>query len=117
MSVSPCHMFFFSSHDLYTILTYIWVAEISFDGVLLSFYFDVLGKSSYEPATKWTNGMKNCTVGDQPSYLFGDVELQNANLACNSTNFPNNIALGWIGVARQLFLNKDEGELIFFSFT
>ena len=60
--------------------------------------------------------MKNCEDADQPSYLFGNVELQNANLACKSIDIQNNIALLWIGVARQKYLNKDDGELIFIQF-
>ncbi|XP_078309858.1 uncharacterized protein LOC111110221 isoform X2 [Crassostrea virginica] len=67
------------------------------------------GNSSYGPATEWTKAMKNCEDADQPSYLFGNVELQNANLACSSIDIPNNIALFWIGVARQKYLNKDDG--------
>ena len=80
------------------------------------FYFDVLGNSSYESATEWTKAMKNCKDGDQPSYLLGNVELQNAYLSCNSIDITNKIALFWIGVARQKYLNKDDGELIFIQF-
>ncbi|XP_022302966.2 uncharacterized protein LOC111110661 isoform X2 [Crassostrea virginica] len=68
-----------------------------------------IGNSSFGPGTGWTQAMKNCKDTEQPSYLFGNVELQNANLACNSLEFSNNIALFWIGVARQMYLNKDDG--------
>nr|XP_022302966.1 uncharacterized protein LOC111110661 isoform X2 [Crassostrea virginica] len=68
-----------------------------------------IGNSSFGPGTGWTQAMKNCKDAEQPSYLFGNVELQNANLACNSIEFSNNIALFWIGVARQMYLNKDDG--------
>ena len=79
-------------------------------------YFYGLGNSSFGSATEWTKAMKHCKDAEQPSYLFGNVELQNANLACNSIDIPNNIALFWIGVARQKYLNKDDGELIFIQF-
>ena len=84
--------------------------------LIFFFYFDGLGNSSFGSATEWTKAMKNCKDAEQPSYLFGNVELQNANLACNSIEFSNNIALFWIGVARQKYLNKDDGELIFIQF-
>ena len=84
--------------------------------LIFFFYFDGLGNSSFGSATEWTIAMKNCKDAEQPSYLFGNVELQNANLACNSIDIQNNIALFWIGVARQNYLNKDDGELIFIQF-
>ena len=100
---------------------YLFFKESCFRQTMIFFFsnfcFDGLGNSSYGPATEWTKAMKNCEDADQPSYLFGNVELQNANLACSSIDIQNNIALFWIGVARQKYLNKDDGELIFIQFT
>ena len=95
---------------------YFFSKKIFQTNLIFFFYFDGLGNSSFGPGTEWTQAMKNCKDAEQPSYLFGNVELQNANLACNSIEFSNNIALFWIGVARQMYLNKDDGELIFIQF-
>ena len=54
----------------------------------------------------WTEAMKTCEAG----YLFGDVDLQNAYLACRKSVLHSNVSLGWIGVAKQPYRSEDIGE-------
>ena len=59
---------------------------------------------------KWIKAMMDCKSANKPSYLFGDMDLHNAEAACNQEFIPNNFQVGWIGVARQKYVNKDDGK-------
>ncbi|XP_078340571.1 uncharacterized protein LOC111106908 [Crassostrea virginica] len=58
----------------------------------------------------WIDAMKHCKSANEPSYLFGDINLHNAAAACNQTSInPNYFGQMWIGVAGQTYFNKDDG--------
>ena len=58
----------------------------------------------------WIDAMKHCKSANEPSYLFGDINLHNAAAACNQTFNPNYFGQMWIGVAGQTYFNKDDGK-------
>ena len=59
---------------------------------------------------KWIEAMKICKSATKPSYLFGDIDHHNAAASCNQTFIPENSGPRWIGVARQQYVNKDDGK-------
>lgn len=59
--------------------------------------------------------MMDCKRANRSAYLFGDIDFQNAKIACNKTFYPQRVELNWIGVARQFYLNKDEGKHFHFN--
>ena len=61
-------------------------------------------------AGKWIKAMMDCKSANKPSYLFGDMDLHNAEAACNQAFIPKVFEVGWIGVARQKYVNKDDGK-------
>lgn len=59
--------------------------------------------------------MMDCKSANPPAYLFGDIDFQNATVSCKKTFIQNDPDLRWIGVARQFYLNKDEGKHFHFN--
>ncbi|XP_078309855.1 uncharacterized protein LOC111110411 isoform X3 [Crassostrea virginica] len=70
-------------------------------------HFQVGSLSGYD--NKWIDAMTDCKSAKEPSYLFGDMDLHNAAASCNQTFIPKVFEVGWIGVARQKYVNKDDG--------
>ena len=70
--------------------------------------FSSVGSSSR--FSGWVDAMKHCKSANEPSYLFGDMDLHNAAIACNQSFIPENFGPRWIGVARQKYVNKDDGK-------
>ncbi|XP_078309864.1 uncharacterized protein LOC144618127 [Crassostrea virginica] len=60
-------------------------------------------------ARNWSDAMMDCKTAIIPGYLIGDIDLHSAEFACRQSFIPNNFVLGWIGVARQVYINEDNG--------
>lgn len=69
---------------------------------------------SYGPAKTWTEAMMDCKAANKPGYLFGDINLHNAASACSQPFMSNYFPLRWIGVARQVYINMDDGKRFYF---
>ena len=56
--------------------------------------------------------MKVCKTALTSDYLYGDIDLTNATMACNRIFSSTSIQRGWIGVARQVYINRDNGNIL-----
>lgn len=70
-------------------------------------------ESSSGIAKDWIGAMLDCKNAKTPGYLFGDIDIHNATLTCNYSFIPKGFLVVWIGVARQVHTNKDDGKTFF----
>lgn len=65
-------------------------------------------------ASSWMLSMEQCKQSHPPTYLLGDIDLNDPHLVCE--RIPHNLQLVWVGVVHQIHTGIDQGIYQILSF-